>query len=246
MSNSNLKSPSQFFGRGRIGQKSTLGLLRVVLGLGMMGVGLAVSAHAQTYVGALGGVATLSGDAKSVLSPGGSSFSSYSPRNGFALEMLVGRHLSDSVSVQAEYRWNRNSMAVTSGAFAAGTQEGYQEIRNSLQQGVVADVLVYVRRRDSRFRPYLSVGAGFVHFSSTRQQLGQVVGSPALPRQSFSANKIALHVPVGMDVRLRRGWAFRYTFSETLSGNPINEGLTPRPSNRLKNFQSLFGIVKQF
>jgi hypothetical protein len=160
--------------------------------------------------------------------------------------MLAGRHLSDYVSVQAGYRWNLNSMVVTSGAFAAGTQEGYQEIRNSSEQGVVADVLVYVRRRDSRLRPYLSVGAGFIHFSSKRHELSQVVGSPVLPPQSFSANKIALHVPVGMDVRLRKGWAFRYTFSETLSGNPINEGLSPRPSSRLKNFQSLFGLVKQF
>jgi hypothetical protein len=135
---------------------------------------------------------------------------------------------------------------LTSAAFNGGIQEGYQETRISTQQSVIADVLVYFRKRDSRLRPYLSVGTGFVHFASSQDELEQVLGAPALPPQRFSSNMIALHVPVGMDVNLGKGWAFRYTFSETLSKNPVSDRLSPPGQHSLKNFQNLFGIIRRF
>jgi len=99
---------------------------------------------------------------------------------------------------------------------------------------------------DSRLRPYLSVGTGLVHFASSHERLDQVLGSPDLPPQRFSSNMIALHVPVGIDVNLGKGWAFRYTFSEALSKNPISDLLSPPGQHSLKNFQNLFGFVRQF
>ncbi len=164
------------------------------------------TAQAQFYVGVLGGVSTLSGDARSLLSPGSTAFSSYDPKNGAAGEVLVGRDLSDYFTMQADYIWNRNGLTLTSVAFNSGTQDGYQETRRSSQQSAIADVLVYFRKRDSRLRPYLSVGTGFVHFASSQERLEQVLGNPALPPQRFSSNLIALHVPVGMDLNLGRGW----------------------------------------
>ena len=206
----------------------------------------AALARAQLYVGALGGVATLSGDARSLLNPGSTAFSSYDPKNGGAVEVLVGRHFSDYFAVQGNYIWNGNRLTLTSGAFNNGTQQGYQETRQSSQQSLIGDLLVYFRNRNSRLRPYLSVGTGLVHFASSQERLEQALGSSALPPQRFSANMIALHVPVGIDARLGKGWAVRYTFSETLSKNPISDHLSPPGQHRLMNFQNLFGFVKQF
>jgi hypothetical protein len=75
----------------------------------------------------LGGVATLSGDARSLLNPASSAFSSYDPKNGGALEVFVGRQFSDYFAVQANYIWNGNRLTLTSAAFNNGTQQGHQE-----------------------------------------------------------------------------------------------------------------------
>lgn len=202
-------------------------------------------ARAQVYAGVLGGVSTLSGDARSLLSPGSTAFSSYDPKNGGAVEVLVGRHFSDYFAVQANYIWNSNTLTLTAGTFS-GTQQGYQETRSSSEQSAIADLLVYFRRRDSRLRPYLSVGTGLVHFASSQARIEQVVGAPSLPPQRFTSNLIALNVPVGMDLNLGKGWVFRYTFSETISQNPVSDRLSPPGRHSFKNFQNLFGFIKRF
>ena len=120
----------------------------------------ATTAQAQFYAGVLGGVSTLSADARSVLSPGSTAFSSYDPRNGGIVEVLAGRHFSDYFTLQANYIWNNNELTMTSATFNNGTQQSYQETRSSTQQSAIADLLVYFRKRDSRLRPYLSVGPG--------------------------------------------------------------------------------------
>lgn len=201
---------------------------------------------AQVYVGVLGGVSTLSGDARSVLSPSSTAFSSYNPKNGAAFEVFGGKHLSDYFTFQVNYIWNRNGLTLTSAVLNDGTQAGYQEQRQSSQNSLIADVLVYFRSRESRLRPFLSVGTGLVHLSSSEERIEQIIGTPTLPPRRFSTNMIALHVPVGIDVKVRKGWAFRYTFSETLSTNPVSDRLSPPGRHSLKNFQNLFGFVRQF
>ena len=67
-----------------------------------------------------------------------------------------------------------------------------------------------------------------------------------MPPQHFSANQLVLHVPVGLDVRLKNGLAFRYSFSETLSGNPVSKQLSPPGAHNLQNFQNLWGLIYQF
>ena len=219
-----------------------LRLLAALLLLGFMPNGFAQNG---LYGGLQAGVSTLSGDAASTLSTNAADFSSYNPQNGIVLSAIFGRDLSEYVSLQADYIYNRNPLTLASGAFTNGTLNSYREQRSSSQQNVIGDVLVYFRGRQSRLRPYLSVGTGLVHFSSFRQRVDLVAGSPSLPPQSFSANLIALHVPVGMDVKLRAGWMFRYSFSETLTKNPISE-LSPPGPHSLKNFQNLFGIIRRF
>jgi hypothetical protein len=111
---------------------------------------------------------------------------------------------------------------------------------------VIGDLLIYFRKRSSRLRPFLAVGTGVVHLSSSQQRVTQIIGAPTLPPSQFSSNLAALHVPVGLDVRLTKGWDFRYTFSETLTSNPISGQLSPPASHNLQNFQNLFGVIKQF
>jgi hypothetical protein len=212
----------------------------------LLGWNSTILAHAQHYAGVLGGFSSLSGDSRSVLNSGSTAFSSYDPENGGAVEALVGVQLSDYFAVQANYIWNSNELTLTSAQFVNGAQQGYRETRGSSQQSIIGDLLVYFRKRDSRLRPYLSVGIGLVHLSSSQQRVDQIIGSPMLPPTSFSSNMVALHVPVGMDVKLGRGWAFRYTFSETISKNPIDDHLTPQGQHSFKNFQNLFGFIKRF
>lgn len=208
--------------------------------------GCGISARAQMYAGVLGGVTSLSGDARSSIGPGSTAFSSYDPANGGAVELLVGKHLSDHFTLQGNYIWNANVLTFTAGSFMGGTQSGYEEVRGSSQQSLIGNILVYFRNRDSRLRPYLSVGTGLVHFSSSQERVDQSFGTPVLPRRNFSSNMIALNVPVGMDVRLGRGWAFRYSFSETITKNPIDDQLSPSGQHSFKNFLNLFGFIKRF
>ena len=251
MSGLEAKSPSQLCALAvrrvpsLFGSTSRFRRLRLAIVL-LAGWNLDILAQAQVYAGALGGVATLSGDARSVLSSDSAAFSSYDPVNGGTVEVLVGKHFSDYFTIQADYIWNGNGLTLTSAAFSNGTQQGYRETRHSSQQSLIGDLLVYFRNRDNRLRPYLSAGTGLVHFGSSQERIEQVMGTPGLPAQHFTANMIALHVPVGIDVRLGRGWAFRYTFSETLSKNPVSDRLSPMGQHSLQNFQNLFGFVRRF
>jgi Outer membrane protein beta-barrel domain len=207
---------------------------------------VSVPVQAQLYAGVLGGISTLSGDSRSLLNPGSTAFSSYNPSNGGMVEVLVGKHFSDYFAAQASYIWNENDLTMTAASSGNGVTQGYQETRTSSQHTIIGNVLVYFRARDSRLRPYLSVGTGFVHFASVQESLQQVLGTPVLPSQRFGANAIALNVPVGIDVNLGKGWAFRYTFSETISKNPISDRFSPPGQHSLKNFQNLFGFVRRF
>jgi hypothetical protein len=203
-------------------------------------------AHAQMYAGILGGISSLSGDARSIVSSDSIAFSSYDPKNGGDISVFFGKHFSDYFSGQVSYTWNENDLSLTAGSSGTGTQQAYQQSRSSSQQSVLGNALVYFRPRNSRLRPYLSAGTGFMHFASRQESLQQVLGSPTLPPQQFSANVIVLNVPVGIDVNLGKGWAFRYTFSETISRNPISDRLSPAGQHTFKNFQNLFGFVRRF
>lgn len=251
MSKIEKKSPSEKCRWTECGQLFRLGRFQVQRFLWISAI-LVISwqssppANAQLYAGVLGGVASLSGDAHSFVTSGSLQFSSYNPANGGAFSFLVGKHFSNYFSTQASYIWNENDLSLAAGNSANETQEGFQETRTSSQQILIGNMLVYFRARKSRLRPYLSVGTGLVHFVSTQENLQQIVGAPVLPPRHFSSNQIVLNVPVGMDVNLGRGWAFRYTFSETISKNPIDHRLSPPGQHSFKNFQNLFGFVRRF
>lgn len=209
---------------------------------------LQASAAAQSrwYGGIMAGVATLSADARSHFAMDGTaSFSLYAPESGLLLGGALGRDLSEYVALQGQYVWNHNQLTL-SGSRQGSSLSAYEETRSSAQHSALLDVMVYFRKRDSRFRPYLAVGTGFVHFSSSRERLTQIIGAPSLPPSSFQTNLVALHVPVGIDVKVGTGWRLRYSFSETLTANPISGQLSPRGTHKLMNFQNTFVILWHF
>ncbi|MGH9675331.1 MAG: outer membrane beta-barrel protein, partial [Bryobacteraceae bacterium] len=149
---------------------------------------------------------------------------------------------SDWLSAQASYGWNRNAVVMSAGA-AAGS---YDFPVRATMHTVMAELLVYFRRRTDRLRPYLSVGTGFTNLRATPSGAPSVAGVIALPAGEFHSTGAGLRVAVGIDVALSHGLAFRYTFAETIQGNAISRRLTPPASRNLANFQNLWGVAWQF
>jgi opacity protein-like surface antigen len=207
-----------------------------------------LSATAQDrriFAGALFGVSTLSADGRSVTAAPDASLSLYKPENGPALNALAGIHLSDYFSLQANYIWNRNDLTLVSSFLTAQANGFYEQQRHSGQHAVVADGLIYFRGLKSAVRPYLGTGICVVHFSS-RTVVRSISSNLAAPSRDIGSTRIALRSAVGIDFALSQNVNFRYSFSETLSGNPISPHLLPPGQRRLANFQNLFGIVGRF
>ena len=195
------------------------------------------------FVGAVAGVSTLSADARSEIRTDGADVSLYKPENGPALNVLVGMHVREYATVQANYIWNRNDLALASVRSTDLGPSFYEQPRTSSQHAIVGDLLVYFRERRSVVRPYLSVGVGVVRFE-TRPN-GPARGRNAVPPvETVRATRATLRVAVGLDLTLGRGWSGRYSFSESVSGNPISAQLSPPGQRNLANFQNLFGVVR--
>ena len=206
---------------------------------------LAISVSARTtYVGASGGIATLSADAGSRGTAQGLSLSSYAPANGGALNVFAGVHLHNYFSVQVNYIWNENDLILNSSSSSTGAF--YQESRSSSQNSGIFDFLIYFRRRSSRVRPYLGTGVGVVHLASTREKLIASSGAPSLSPLTFTSTGLVFRSHVGIDLRLARKLDFRYSFSEMIGQNEISKHLAPPAPRGLENFQNLFGFVVRF
>lgn len=196
----------------------------------------------RLFAGGLVGVSTLSADARSTVATGAARASLYKPENGPALNALVGVHASTVFSIQANYIWNRNDLTLFSSAVAADMQGFYEQMRPSAQQALFVDALLYFRARASRVRPYLSAGVGRVWFDS-RMPTRTVENGLAAPVGDIVAARKGLRVAVGIDLRIAPRTSVRYSFSETISGNPVSGRLSPPGERNLANFQNLFGLV---
>ena len=200
----------------------------------------------QGYFGVIVGISTLSADGRSVTTPDRSAVSLYNPMNGLALDILGGWSLNNYVSFQGNYIWNRNRLTLTSTEAFAGGAALFEQERTSSHNSVVGDFLLYFRARGERIRPYLSTGVGLVRFKSTEERTLVAVGAVQIPPPSFRETTIVLRSAVGVDVRVGRGWAVRYSFSEFIGPNPIGRRLNPVGKRSLMNFQSLVGFVRYF
>lgn len=198
----------------------------------------------RIFAGALFGVSTLSADGRAIVMSPEIALSMYKPENGITVNLLGGWHIAEYFSVQGNYMWNRNDLTLVS-SFASPRGSGfYEQSRNSAQHAVVADGLVYFRRRDSRLRPYLGTGLSVVRFRSTA--VNAVLNGLGPPGEDIRATNVALRSHVGIDAALSPGIVFRYSFSETIGGNPISRHLSPQGERRLANFQNLFGVLTRF
>lgn len=210
---------------------------------------LSVPAAAQTdqrvFAGGLFGVSTLSADGRADVTATEAATSLYKPENGPALNLFAGIHLAQYFSVQGNWMWNRNELTLVSSFVTPQGGGFYEQRRRSRQHAAVLDGLIYFRRLDSAVRPYLGTGLVVLHFSSDSAQLTSSQGLDA-PAGEIASTRIGLRSHVGIDIRLSHHLNFRYSFSETISANPISPSLTPPAPRRLANFVNLFGIVGRF
>jgi hypothetical protein len=199
----------------------------------------------RIFGGGLFGVSTLSADARSVTAAANAALSLYEPENGLALNVFGGGHIAQYFSVQANWIWNRNDITLVSSFVTPQGGGFYEQRRHSRQHAVVLDGLIYFSRLDSAVRPYLGTGISLLHFSSSDVASTSDHGLAA-PTGEIASTRIGLRSHVGIDLRLSRRVIFRYSFSETISSNPISASLTPPARHRLMNFQNLFGFVGRF
>jgi hypothetical protein len=205
---------------------------------------LFAQADRRGFVGALIGISTLSADGRAITAPPDAMISMYKPENGIALNALVGWHLARYFSLQANYITNRNDLTLISSVLTAQGGTYYEQTRNSRQHAVVADGLVYFRPVESRLRPYLGTGLAVVQIASEPRRT-VFSGLPA-PAHDTSSVHLALRSRVGIDFALSRRVSMRYSFSETISANPISRELSPPGQRGLANFQNLFGVIGRF
>ena len=198
----------------------------------------------RVFVGALFGISTLSADGGVMTTPPAAALSNYEPHNGFTVNVFAGAHLAEYFSIQGNYMGNRNDLTLVSSFVTPQGGGFYEQRRTSAQHAVVADALVYFRRIDSRVRPYLGTGLAIVRFSAS--VINSTSSGLTAPDGEITSTHAALRSHVGIDLRLSSRTAFRYSFSETIGGNPISPHLSPPGERGLMNFQNLFGIVTRF
>ena len=198
----------------------------------------------RVFVGVLFGISTLSADGSVMTMPPDAALSTYKPENGFTVNVFAGAHVAQYFTLQGNYMWNRNDLTLVSSFVTPQGGGFYEQRRTSAQHAVVADALVYFRRIDSRIRPYLGTGLAIVRFSAS--VIDSTTSGLSAPEGDITSTQAALRSHVGIDVVLSSRTAFRYSFSETIGGNPISPHLSPPGQRGLANFQNLFGIVTRF
>jgi hypothetical protein len=169
----------------------------------------------------------------------------YDPELGPVLNLFAGMHLADYFSVQASWIWNRNDIMLVSSLTTSQGGAHYEQRRQSDQHALVLDGLIYFRGLKSAVRPYLGTGFSILRFTSTRVTTSLAAGLEP-PRGEIASTRVGLRSHVGIDFRLSRHVSFRYSFSETISSNPISPSLMPAGQRGLMNFDNLFGFVARF
>jgi hypothetical protein len=108
------------------------------------------------YVGALGGLATLSGDGRSAITGSSAATSFYDPQKRRGGQFVLGMASVQVCSIQGNYIWNRNDLTLVSTLSNPAGSSFYQQPMSSTENAFIGDVLVYFRPRGDRIRPFLS------------------------------------------------------------------------------------------
>lgn len=220
-------------------------MFKALAAFALLALATPLSGQPNRFVGGYAGISTLSADGRTDVTSANARFSSYKPENGLTVVGLAGLHINDFFSVMGSYGWNRNSILFAGGEAGAVSGAVTQRHRATMHT-VIGEGMLYFRPRKSRVRPYLSAGAGVAHVTSSARGTPNGFGiAPALPRRITHTGP-AFRVAVGIDLFFTANAAFRYSFSETLQGNPFSAALTPPAPRRLANFQNWFGVVLYF
>lgn len=212
---------------------------------GLWNVPVAAQEDGRFFAGGLFGVSALSPDARSVTTASEAALSLYDPKLGPAFNIFAGVHVARYFSLQANWMWNRNDITLVS-SFTTPEGGGHSEqVRESDQHAFVIDGLIYFRGLNSTIRPYLGTGLSLVRFSAN-EVIRSVASGLEPPAGGIESTRLGLRSHVGIDFRISRNMSFRYSFSETISGNPVSPSLTPPGKRGLMNFQNLFGFVARF
>ena len=225
-----------------------VGRHQLILVLALALVTLPATAAAQEpgyFAGLIAGSSQLSGDPTTIVAGDGFATSDYKPATGPAVNVFAGVHLSDYLTLQANYTWNRHDVTLFAAEGTPTESRFYEQPHAATQHTVIGDVLVYFRERASRIRPYLSGGVGLRLLNSDSRPVSVAGGLPP-PAASFASTDFTIRVAVGADVPIGGGWAVRYSFSENLSANPFSGELDPRGTRGLMNFQNLVGVMRAF
>ena len=216
------------------------------------------AAQPTTYVGAIGGIATLSADAGSRGTAQALSLSSYAPANGGALNVFAGVHhgyRTDGL-VPSDNNECVGVPSCVSTTLPATTVPALGRATATFQCPPAQPNLW---NWDSAMHEYISV-----KMTAVDQSTVTVEGTNALDRpvayfveeEQVTSDPTVLtlkseHRPiytshVGIDLRLARKLDFRYSFSEMIGHNEISKHLAPPAPRGLANFQNLFGFVVRF
>jgi hypothetical protein len=199
----------------------------------------------RLFAGGLFGVSAVSPDAQSDATGSDAALSLYDPGLGPALNLFAGVHVAPYFSVQGNWMWNRNDVTLVSSRTTPPGGGYYEQERRTGQHAFVLDGLIYFRGLNSAIRPYLGTGLSVLRFSGA-----DVISSAAHgiepPGGDLVSTRLGLRSHVGIDFRLSRTVSFRYSFSETISRNPISPSLTPPGRRGFMNFDNLFGFVARF
>src|SRR5215472_471576 len=155
-------------------RSSRLVVLSMVTVAVIFALRLPCNAEPRPYFGLMGGVSTLSADARTVLYSSSATTSSYKPENGPTAGVFVGLHWNNYFSIQGDYLWNRNLVTLDSLA-ASTTATGarlYERTFQSRQHTALGSALLYFRPRSSWVRPFLAVGTGVVHLTAEPRSAG--------------------------------------------------------------------------
>jgi hypothetical protein len=199
----------------------------------------------RVFIGGLIGVSTLQADGRALTTATDAALAMYRPENGLAFNLFAGLHLAHYFTVQANWMWNRNDLTLVSSFTTPQGGGFYEQQRLSSQMVGDFDGLIYFRRRDSTLRPYLGTGLAVLRFTSDTIVSSLSRGLEP-PPDAIASTRIGLRSHVGIDLALSPRVIVRYSFSETISSNPISPSLTPPGQRRLANFQNLVGIVGRF
>lgn len=197
----------------------------------------------NNFVGAMGGISTLSADARIEGSPPERT-SAYKPENGPAILLFGGRHFGDYFSAQLSFGWNRNDLLLSGSDLAMISS--FDLPTRVAMHSVVAEAMVFFRPRSSRLRPYLSAGPGVVLSRVEASGPARLRGSPVLPSVNLDSTQPAVRVAVGIDFRVHSSVRLRYSFSETIQRNTLSRALSPRGERNLANFQNWWGLAWTF